>query len=116
MTTTIRETITLNTQEIVKEIENAVLDIKGRDLVSIDMNGRSDVADVMMICSGTSVKHTAAIADRVSRALKSRKIPIFGIEGERKGDWVLMDAGSVVLHIMIPAARENYQLEQLYGV
>ena len=80
----------MNTQEIVKEIENAVLDIKGRDLVSIDMNGRSDVTDVMMICSGTSVKHTAAIADRVARALKSRKIPIFGIEGEQKGDWVLM--------------------------
>jgi len=54
----------LNTQEIVKEIENAVLDIKGRDLVSIDMNCRSDVADDKMISSGTSVKHTTANADR----------------------------------------------------
>ncbi len=104
----------MNTETIVNEIKKALEDIKGQDIVAIDMNGKSDVADVMMICTGTSVRHTSAIAEKVAKALKNAGIHIYGIEGKSKGDWVLLDVGSVILHIMISSSRELYQLEKLY--
>lgn len=101
-------------KDIASCIENAVLDIKGLDVVSIDMKGKSDTTDVMMICTGTSTRHTTAIAEKVKRSLKSEGFSVYGIEGITTGDWVLVDAGSVVLHVMVQEARDLYQLEKLY--
>ncbi len=104
------------TQRIIEDISGAIADVKGRDLTVIDVRGRSDMTDYYMICTGTSARHTAAIASRVREALRRDGFRTWGVEGEKGGDWVLVDAGSVVLHIMMPEAREAYRLEQLYSM
>ena len=104
----------METQELVTNIANAILDIKGRDIVTIDVSKKSTITDAMMICTGTSTRHTSAIANKVQEALTKLGVKPLGIEGERIGDWVLLDVGNVVLHILVPDAREMYQLEQLY--
>ena len=101
-------------QIIIENITRAIEDIKGRDISVIDVRNNSDVADYYMICTGTSTRHTTAIAEKVSESLHRNGIRTYGIEGEQSGDWVLLDAGSVILHVMIPQARDAYQLEKLY--
>lgn len=104
----------LKEQIIIENITRAIEDIKGRDISVIDVRNSSDVADYYMICTGTSTRHTTAIAEKVSESLHRNGIRTYGIEGEQSGDWVLLDAGSVILHVMIPQARDAYQLEKLY--
>lgn len=105
----------METSELINKITDAIIDIKGKDIVSIDVSKTSSITDTMMICTGTSTRHTSAIANKVQEALSKIGIKTLGIEGETIGDWVLLDIGNVVLHILIPDAREMYQLEQLYS-
>ena len=104
----------LKEQVIIENITRAIEDIKGRDISVIDVRNSSDVADYYMICTGTSTRHTTAIAEKVNESLRRNGIRTYGIEGEQSRDWVLLDAGSVILHVMIPQARDAYQLEKLY--
>lgn len=105
----------MESENLVKNITDAILDIKGQDVVSIDVRKKSSITDVMMICTGTSTRHTCAIANKVMEAMHKIGVVTNGVEGEQPGDWVLLDLGNVVLHVMIPEARQTYQLEQLYS-
>jgi ribosome-associated protein len=86
-------------------------DDKAEDVVSIDLKGRSDVADYMVICSGRSSRQVGAIAQKLVDRLKDDLGRKSRIEGKDQGDWVLIDTGDVVVHVFRPEVREFYQLE-----
>lgn len=93
-----------------QELENS----KARDIVSIDVSGQSSLADYMVVCSGTSNRHVNAMADRLQKHLAKRGIHGVQISGEREGEWVIVDTGAVIVHILQPEARDRYRLEDLY--
>lgn len=89
-------------------------DDKAEDIVSIDLAGKSSMADFMVICSGRSSRQVAALAEKLIERLKSQFGVIAKIEGKDQGDWVLIDTGDVVIHIFRPEVREFYQLEKMW--
>ncbi|MBB35978.1 MAG: ribosome silencing factor [Hirschia sp.] len=96
---------------IVKRLE----DDKAENVVEIDLEGKSSIADTMIIASGRSARHVGAIADHILRALKEIGHARAKVEGLKNGDWVLIDAGDVVIHIFRPEVRDFYNLERIWG-
>lgn len=94
----------------------ALEELKARDVKEIDVRGKTGITDWMVIASGTSTRHVKSIADEVQRFAKRIGIPPIGVEGEREAEWVLVDLGDVVVHVMLPRTRELYALERLWGV
>ncbi len=94
----------------------ALEDLKAHDIREIDVRGKTSVTDVVVIASGTSSRHVKSIADEVVRQLKGLGAPPIGVEGEREGEWVLVDLGDIIVHVMLPRVREFYGLERLWGV
>lgn len=92
----------------------ALDDLKARDLRVLDVRGLTDITDYMVVASGTSDRHVKALADHVQEALGARGVKPLGVEGEEAGEWVLLDYGDVVAHVMRPAVREFYDLEKLW--
>ena len=91
-------------------------EIKAKDVVEIDVRGRTSVTDHMVIVSGTSTRHVKSIADEVTRFAKKLGVMPLGVEGEREAEWVLVDLGDVIVHVMLPRVREFYALERLWTV
>jgi ribosome-associated protein len=91
-------------------------DSKAEDVVSIDLAGKTSLADVMIVASGRSNTHVGAIAERTVKALKEAGAAAPRIEGLPHCDWVLIDAGDVIVHIFRPEVRQFYNLEKLWGV
>ena len=89
-------------------------DFKAKDLVCIDVEGRSSIADRMLVCSGTSARHVEAIADHLAQRLSLMGVKGISISGGKTGEWMIVDAGGVMVHILCPEARERYRLEDLY--
>lgn len=89
-------------------------DDKAEDVVTIDLRGRSSVADYMVICSGRSSRQVAAIAEKLTERLKQDLGRTCKIEGKDQGDWVLIDASDVIVHVFRPEVREFYQLEKMW--
>lgn len=89
-------------------------DDKAEDVITIDLRGRSSVADYMVVCSGRSSRQVGAIAEKLMDRLKADFGLITKIEGKDQGDWVLIDAGEVVIHVFRPEVREFYQLEKMW--
>jgi ribosome-associated protein len=92
----------------------SVDDDKAEDIVQIDLRGRSDVADYMVICSGRSSRQVAAISEKLADRLKQEMRISVRMEGKETGDWVLIDAGDVIVHVFRPEVREFYQLEKMW--
>ena len=88
---------------------------KAEHIVSIDLTGKSDVADRMVVASGTSSRHVGALADYVVEALKRAGFEHVPVEGKESCDWVLVDAGDVIVHIFKPDAREHYNIEKMWS-
>jgi ribosome-associated protein len=89
-------------------------DDKAEDIVQIDLRGRSDMADWMVIASGRSTRQVAAIAEKLSDRVKREFGIIARIEGRETADWVLIDAGDVIVHVFRPEVRDFYQLEKIW--
>ncbi|MCH2167512.1 MAG: ribosome silencing factor [Oceanicola sp.] len=87
---------------------------KAEEIVSIDLRGRSEMADWMLICSGRSSRQVAAIAEKLVEFLKGEHGRFAKVEGKSAGDWVLIDAGDAVVHVFRPEVREFYQLEKMW--
>lgn len=87
---------------------------KAENILRIDLTGKSPMADAMIVASGRSARHVAALADHVVRKLKDAGASNVRIEGMPNADWVLIDAGDVVIHIFRPEVREFYNLERLW--
>lgn len=99
----------------VPEIVSAALDdMKALDVAVLDVRGLTDIADTMIIASGTSDRHVRSIADRVVERVKAAGIRPLGVEGGREGEWVLVDLNDVIVHLMLPRVRELYGLEHLW--
>ena len=101
---------------LLKAVHAALDELKAKDVVQIDVRGKSSVCDFMVIASGTSTRHVKSIADEVVRFAKKLDVMPLGVEGEREAEWVLVDLGDVVVHAMLPRVREFYALERLWTV
>lgn len=107
-------TLNLQAQDCLKVVHEALADVKAKDVIELDVSGISDVADAIVIASGTSTRHLKALADNVADEARKAGFRPIGIEGERDAEWVLIDLGFVVVHVMLPTARKFYDLESLW--
>ena len=103
-------------ETLLASVRAAVEEIKAKDVVEIDVRGRTSVTDHLVIASGTSTRHVKSIADEVVRFAKKLGAMPLGVEGEREAEWVLVDLGDVIVHVMLPRVREFYALERLWTV
>jgi len=99
-----------------KLIRAALEDAKAQDITLLDISKASDYADVLAVVSGTSTRHVESIADRVVDTMRQHGVRALGIEGKGVGDWVLVDFGDIVVHVMRPQVRDFYNLEKLWSV
>jgi ribosome-associated protein len=98
-------------QQIVEILDDA----KARDVRVIDVRDVTSITDTMIIASGTSRRHVSAVAERLVDTLRDRGIRTLGLEGRDVGEWVLIDFGDALVHIMLPETRDHYQLEKLWS-
>ena len=89
-------------------------DDKAEEVIAIDLRGRSDMTDYMVVCSGRSSRQVSAIAEKLVDRLKTEAGVPCRMEGKETGDWVLIDAGDVIIHVFRPEVREFYQLEKMW--
>ena len=102
-------------ENLKKFVIEKIEDLKGRDIVDLDVTGKSSVTDNMLVCSGNSKRHVVSIAENVVKETKLAGHPPMSIEGQETGDWVLVDLGDIIVHVMQDEARDFYQLEKLWG-
>lgn len=100
--------------KLTKLVVGALEDLKAQNLKILDVRTMTTVTDTMIIVSGTSTRHVKAMAESVAEKTSTAGHRPLGIEGEQEGEWVLVDLGDVVVHIMMPQARDFYNLEKLW--
>lgn len=100
---------------LVESILSSLEDDKAENIVTIDLAGKSDVADAMIIASGRSQRHVGALADHLARKLKEEGRGTIPVEGAQACDWVLIDAGDVIVHLFRPEVRDYYNLERIWS-
>ncbi|MDX8379117.1 MAG: ribosome silencing factor [Gallionella sp.] len=105
----------LTTEEKTKAVVSALEDIKATDITIMDTSKLSSLFDCMIIASATSNRQTKALADNVAVKLKALGEEVYGREGEESSEWVLVDLGEILVHIMQPATRVHYNLEELWS-
>ena len=91
-------------------------DMKGQDIKTIDVRGKSAITDMMVIVTGNSNRHVKSLADSVELAVKQAGVQPLGIEGDNQSDWVLLDLNDIILHVMLASTRDYYNLEKLWEV
>jgi ribosome-associated protein len=96
-------------------VQSSLADAKAEDIVAVDLGGKSPIADHMVIASGRSNRHVSAVADKLLQTLKAQASGPIRIEGLAQADWVLIDAGDVIVHIFRPEVRSFYNLEKLWS-
>jgi len=101
-------------QTLLDHILSSLDDDKAEEVVTIPLRGRSQMADYMVVCSGRSSRQVASIAEKLADRLKQRDGIVARLEGLDQGDWVLIDAGDVIVHVFRPELRDFYQLEKLW--
>ena len=101
---------------LLERIRTSLDDDKALDIVTIPLGGRSSLADAIVIATGTSSRHVAAIADHLARRLKEAGYGTRPVNGASQGDWVLVDAGDVIVHIFRAEVRDYYNLESMWSV
>jgi ribosome-associated protein len=113
---TARSNKAVTTATLRKSVIDALEELKAKDVREIDVRGKTSIADLLVIASGTSARHVQSLADEVGKyATKAGVMPL-GVEGEQEGEWVLVDLGDVIVHVMLPRIREFYGLERLWTV
>ncbi len=113
---TARTNKSVTTATLRKSVIDALEELKAKDIREIDVRGKTSIADLLVIASGTSARHVKSIADEVTRFAKKAGVMPLGVEGEVEGEWVLVDLGDVIVHVMLPRIREFYGLERLWTV
>ena len=105
-----------NSSEVISAcVDKSMHDLKGVDIMKLDVSAISSISDYMMIASGLSNRQVKAIANRIIEDAKNQGIIIVGVEGLEQGQWVLIDLGDVIAHVMHPEMRDYYQLEKLWA-
>ena len=105
----------MDTAEITRIAVAALEDIKAKDITVMDVHHLTSLFDTMIVASGDSTRQVKALADHVREKIKEAGGDILGTEGEQASEWVLVDAGGVIVHVMHPTARQYYNLEELWG-
>ena len=105
----------MNNKELIDITLNALNDAKALDINVFDVSKLTSISDHMIIASGRSGRQVGALADKVVEAAKQHDIQPLGVEGKREGEWVLVDLGDIIVHIMQPDTREYFQLEKLWN-
>ena len=106
----------MNNDQLNKLVVSALEDLKAKEITCLDVTAGTDMADTMVFVTGTSNRHVKSLAQNVSVEAKKAGIQPLGIEGMDTGDWVLVDLGNVLVHIMLPEMRDLYDLEKLWSV
>lgn len=106
----------MQTEALAERVVGALDDLKGVDVCQIDVRGKTSITDVLVIATGTSERHVRALADRVVERAREDGVKPLGVEGERGGDWLLIDLGDVVVHVMSREKRDFYNLEKLWSI
>lgn len=109
-------TDTVTTEQMKQLALTALEDLKAQDVQVMDVRGMTSITDVMIVASGTSDRHVKALADSVVEAVKKHGVEPIGVEGEGSREWVLVDLGDVIVHVMHPQTRAFYNLEKLWTV
>ncbi|MDF0596534.1 ribosome silencing factor [Psychromarinibacter halotolerans] len=99
---------------LLEGILSSLEDDKAEDVVSINLHGKSEMADFMVIASGRSSRQVASISEKLTERLKEKFGTACKVEGKDAGDWVLIDAGDIIVHVFRPEVREFYQLEKMW--
>jgi len=112
--------VSVNDGPEAKELSNFIQHVldenSAQDVIEIDIRGKSSIADYLLVASGRSNRHVSALADYVQRGLKERGFKDLVVEGQEASDWVLIDAGDVILHVFRPEVRVFYNLEKIWSV
>lgn len=112
--------MTASAQDTAEHLKDIVLgaleDLKAQDIRVLDVRNMTSITDIMIIATGRSTRHVKALADNVAMVAKEHGFPPIGREGEKDAEWVLIDLGDVVVHVMLPQIRDFYQLEKLWSV
>ncbi|HSI28338.1 MAG: ribosome silencing factor [Methylophilus sp.] len=106
---------TISLEEMKLAVVDALEDIKAFDITVMDVHKLTTLTSYMIVASGNSTRQCKAIADNVREKLKEKGVDARGIEGEKDGEWVLVDLDEIVIHVMVPATRAYYNLEQLWS-
>lgn len=101
--------------EIAAVAERALEDVKGQNILRLDVRALTDIADFLIIASGTSNRHVKSLAENVELQAKKAGVRPIGVEGANTAEWVLVDFADVVVHVMLPATRAFYDLERLWS-
>ena len=104
----------MTSDEVAKLVIAALEDVKAQDIVSINVREKTSVTDFMVIASGSSSRHVKSLVDNVLEKVKEQGVRPLGSEGLDTGEWALLDLGDVVVHVMLPTARQFYDLERLW--
>ncbi|NTV94151.1 MAG: ribosome silencing factor [Thiobacillus sp.] len=105
----------MDTPELTRIAVDALEEIKAKDITVMDVRQMTSLFDAMIVASGDSTRQVKALADNVREKIKEAGGDIIGTEGEKAAEWVLVDAGNVVVHVMHPVTRQYYNLEELWG-
>jgi ribosome-associated protein len=100
---------------VLQSVLASLEDSKAEDVIPIDLQGKTSIADMMIVASGRSNTHVGAIADRMIKTLKEVGVTVRRVEGLPHCDWVLIDAGDVIVHVFRPEVRQFYNLEKMWG-
>ena len=104
----------MDSEPLKELVVEALDDLKAVNTVTLDVTDLTDVMDYMVVASGTSNRHVKSLADNVCMEAKKQGMRPLGVEGQDAGEWVLVDFGDVVVHVMLPATRDFYDLERLW--
>lgn len=105
----------MNSDKLLQQIHESLEAMKAQDVSALNVEALTDVADYMVIATGTSNRHVKSLAEHVALEAKKAGLPALGIEGDDVAEWVLVDFGDIVVHIMQPSIREFYDLESLWS-
>jgi ribosome-associated protein len=106
----------MNSEELSDLVVEALEEVKGQDIIKLDVSDMTTVTDYMVVASGTSNRHVKALADNVAERAREAGHRPTGIEGEEGSEWVLLDLGDTLVHVMLPRVREFYNLEKLWSL
>lgn len=107
-------TETMNSEELLERVVTALEDMKAQNIRTLDVRGKTTLADYMVIASGTSGRHVQSTAESVATELKKTGMQPLGMEGQESQEWVLVDLNDVIVHVMLPETRDFYNLEKLW--
>jgi len=105
----------LQSKALTKFVIEKIEDIKGRDIITLDIRSKASFADYMVVCSGNSNRHVKSIAQSIGAECRAEGLVPLGMEGNDVGEWALVDLGDIIVHVMTDEQRDKYQLEELWS-